>query len=168
MTTLYLDTETTGLHGAEMVECAIIDDDGRTVLDTLVNPGRPIPPDASRIHGITDDMVKLAPPADAVRAFVLELVRHRPLVIYNAAYDVQFFPGIHASAAAIHCAMLDYAPHYGDWNEYHQSWRWARLGAAADRCGHVADGPLHRARADTLACRTVWHWLQARQTEPAS
>ena len=41
MDTVYLDTETTGLypeHGARIVEIAILDDDGRPLLDTLVDP----------------------------------------------------------------------------------------------------------------------------------
>jgi DNA polymerase III epsilon subunit-like protein len=158
--TFYLDTETTGLYGAEMVECAVVDDDGKTILDTLVNPGRPIPTDASRIHGITDKMVELAPPADAVRAFVLALVRGHRLVIYNADYDCQFFPGIREMAKEVRCCMKDASEHFGEWSDYHQSYRWPKLGVAARACGHVDVGDAHRARADALACRTVWHWLQ--------
>lgn len=158
----FLDTETTGLRNAEMVECAIIDDTGRTVLDTLCNPGFPIPPDATRIHGITDAMVAEAPPADAVRAFVLELVRANTVVIYNAAYDVQFFPGIRDSAAAIPCCMLAAAPLFGAWSEHHGSYSWPKLQDAAAKCGFVSEEAAHRARADTLACRAVWHWLRNR------
>jgi len=55
METVYLDTETTGLspgNGARIVEIAILDDDGRPLLDTLVNPDCEIPDEASSIHGI--------------------------------------------------------------------------------------------------------------------
>lgn len=158
--TLYIDTETTGLHGAEIVEVAVINDDRRTLLDTFVHPGRLIPPDATRIHGITDLMVEMAPPAAIVRAFVVELVRGHTVVIYNAAFDCQFFPGIHDSAAEIRCCMMAASPKFGTWSEYHGSWGWPKLGVAAERCGHVADGDAHRARADALACRTVWRWLR--------
>lgn len=45
MRTLFLDTETTGLSGQKdrIVEIAIIGEDGEVVIDTLVNPGIPIP-----------------------------------------------------------------------------------------------------------------------------
>jgi len=62
-----LDTETTGLdpgqgHGLVEVACVMLDDGeiGET-WSTLVNPGRPIPPDAAAVHGITDRMVQEAP-----------------------------------------------------------------------------------------------------------
>lgn len=155
----YLDTETTGLFDAEMVECSVIDDSGKTILDTLVDPGRPIPKAATAIHGITDTMVAGAPPADAVRAFVMAIVKGHQLVIYNAAYDTMFFPGIDKSAAKIRCCMLRAAPHFGAWDEYHESWRWPKLGVAAAGCGYVPEEGLHRALADARACRAVWHWL---------
>lgn len=156
----FLDTETTGLFDAEMCECAIVADDGRTVLDTLVNPGRPIPAQARAIHGITDEMVASAPPADAVRAFVLALLTGHDLVIYNASYDVQFFPMIGRVTRSISCCMIAASPHFGEWNEYRGDYRWPKLAVAAAGVGHVADGAAHRARADALACRSVWNWLR--------
>ena len=58
MQTFFLDTETTGLHPPhdKLVEVAIIDEAGDVVLDTLVNPERPIG-FATQIHGISDAMV---------------------------------------------------------------------------------------------------------------
>lgn len=155
----FLDTETTGLRDAEMVECAIVDDSGRTVLDTLCNPGRPIPADAGAIHGITDDMVAQAPSADAVRAFVMELVRGHTLIIYNASYDVQFFPGIR-DCCEIKCCMKAISPLFGEWSDHHQNYKFVRLSHAASKVGYTSDEPLHRAKADALACRAVWRWLQ--------
>ena len=62
ITVMVVDTETTGFRvgdGHRLVEVACVTvTDGR-VADTwssLVNPGRPIPPDATRIHHITDAM----------------------------------------------------------------------------------------------------------------
>jgi DNA polymerase III subunit epsilon len=158
--TFFLDTETTGLFDAEFCEVAIVDDGGHVVLNTLANPGRPIPADAQRIHGITDAMVELAPPAAAVRDFVLALVTGRHLVIYNASYDTTFFPGIGRVCSSIDCAMLAAAPRFGQWSDYRNDWKWPTLAVAAAGVGHVADGPAHRALADALACRSVWRWLQ--------
>ena len=52
MDTVYLDTETTGLspdRGDRVVDIAMVDDLGNTVIDTLVDPERPIPAEASRL-----------------------------------------------------------------------------------------------------------------------
>src|SRR3982750_387678 len=52
---VYLDTETTGLFGdVRIVDVAIVDDAGEVLVDTLVDPGIPIPVETSRIHGIFD------------------------------------------------------------------------------------------------------------------
>ena len=57
-----LDTETTGLYDdAEIVEISIIDENGGVLLDTLVKPLKPIPAEATAIHGITNEMVATAP-----------------------------------------------------------------------------------------------------------
>jgi DNA polymerase-3 subunit epsilon len=64
-----LDTETTGLDASKerIIELALllVDVDAATglplrinaVYDELEDPGKPIPPDALRVTGITDDMV---------------------------------------------------------------------------------------------------------------
>ncbi len=56
---LILDTETTGLGAQdEIVELAIIDTNGTVKFDNLIQPTIPIPEEASRIHGITDDILQ--------------------------------------------------------------------------------------------------------------
>ena len=85
METLYLDTETTGLsssRGDRIVELAVVDDDGRTVIDTLVNPEREIPWDATRIHGITDEMVAQAPTMEELWPAIEAATTGRHVVIY--------------------------------------------------------------------------------------
>ena len=69
---------------------------GAGELSALVDPGIPIPPVASRVNGITDQMVKGAPPIeDALPAFLRFLGQGTP-VAHNAAFDVGFL------AAEIH------------------------------------------------------------------
>jgi DNA polymerase III epsilon subunit-like protein len=172
--TLYLDTETTGLaprfvdgvnYGAELVEVAVIDDTGAVLFDELVNPGRSIPQNVIAIHGITDDMVADAMPAAEARRAVLDIVRGRQLVIYNAEFDSRFFPGIW-EAAEIRCCMRLFAAYAGQWNDYFGNWRWHKLMAAARQAGHDwGEAGAHRALADTLACRSVWRWLATEDNE---
>jgi DNA polymerase-3 subunit epsilon len=62
----FFDLETTGVNLStdRIIEVAIIKilpDGTRQVKRKLLNPGIPIPPETTAIHGITDDMVKDAP-----------------------------------------------------------------------------------------------------------
>jgi DNA polymerase-3 subunit epsilon len=86
-----IDTETTGCsRTARLVEIAAIHArDGVAVREfrALVHPGVPIPRAATRIHGITDAMVRDAPPARAVLPAFLAFVGSLPLVAHNAPFD---------------------------------------------------------------------------------
>jgi DNA polymerase-3 subunit epsilon len=136
--TIVLDTETTGLdRSAVIVDIGIVDVNGRPLIDTLVNPGCPIPPDATRIHRITDDMVATAPDwrqvCDEVAA---ALARASRVIIYNAGYDTRIIAQTCARSGVdpttmlanrFECAMEAYAAFYGQWDDYHQSFTWQKL-----------------------------------------
>jgi DNA polymerase III epsilon subunit family exonuclease len=95
-----LDTETTGLdpgQGHVLVEVACVALDGGGIGEawsTLVNPDRPIPPDASAVHGITDGMVRDAPGPVAVAAELESRCAGRALVFHNAAFDLPFLSAL--------------------------------------------------------------------------
>lgn len=60
---LVLDTQTTGLgENDEIVEIAVTDLDGKTLLNTLIKPTISISNDAIMVHGITDEMVEKGQP----------------------------------------------------------------------------------------------------------
>jgi len=165
--TLYLDTETTGLRGCyaggkdEIVELAIVDDAGVPVINTLVRPARLQEwPYAERIHGISPAMVAAAPRLEDFVPDLRHLLRGTTVVIYNAAFDVQFLPHEVFQGCDVQCCMLRYA----------NGGRWPKLTAAAADVGHRWTGAAHRALADTLATRSVWRHLdmQARGAAGAS
>lgn len=56
---IYYDTETTGVRAEEdrIIELAAYDPERNKSFVQLINPGRPIPPEASAVHHITDDML---------------------------------------------------------------------------------------------------------------
>ena len=60
---IYYDTETTGVKADKdrIIEIAAYDPLNDTKFEMFVNPGIPIPEEASKIHGITDEMVAGAP-----------------------------------------------------------------------------------------------------------
>ena len=161
---VYLDTETTGLDGlAEIVDIAVVDNAGRVLLDTLVRPGHAIPADATRIHGITDQMVISAPAWPQVYLALASIIRRYPgVVVYNAPFDARMLRqssrphGLPDLEAEWHCAMRRYAEYLGERSPSWGSSRWQRLGVAAEALG-VAPGNAHRALDDTRTCREVVH-----------
>lgn len=99
-----LDTETTDL-GGDICEIAIIDTNGNTLLDTLVNPGSRgcwIHPEAHRVHGIDNSMLTGAP---SIRTMLTDLLSitagYRHVLTYNADFDSA------VTFRAAHAAGLD-------------------------------------------------------------
>ena len=158
---LYLDTETTGLGPTdEVVEIAVIEHDGTPLIDTRLRPSKPIPPEATRVHGIGPLDVQDAPTWPEVQQAVCAALHGRALVIYNAAYDLRMLVQTahrHASprppAENAFCAMLLYAEWHGDCNDYRGNYRWQRLGDAAEQMGLALPENLHAASADAALTR---------------
>ena len=88
---ILVDVETTGLDPAvdRIVEIAAIRSDG-SKLHHLVNPGRPIPRDASRIHGIKDEDVSDKPYFSDIAAEFVAFIGSDRLVAHNAEFDISF------------------------------------------------------------------------------
>ena len=92
-----IDFETTGLSpglGARPTEVAIVLVENGMMVDrfqSLMNPGVPIPYDIQALTGITDKMVKAAPPVESVMREAAEFVGQHPLVAHNAAFDRKFW-----------------------------------------------------------------------------
>jgi DNA polymerase-3 subunit alpha (Gram-positive type) len=91
----FIDVETTGLSpdSARVCEVALIGFKGIARINqfsSLINPGGPIPPTASRINGITDDMVRQSPAFGAVAPKLLDLLEGSVIVAHNALFDINF------------------------------------------------------------------------------
>lgn len=91
-----LDLETTGLkfqEGHRICELGLVRYSAQHrigQLSMLVNPERPIPSDAIRVHGITDSSVKSAPLFKDIADLLLEFIGDLPLVVYNVDFDLGF------------------------------------------------------------------------------
>ncbi|WP_440495482.1 3'-5' exonuclease [Serratia sarumanii] len=156
---LVLDTETTGLDDkAEIIEIAVIDATGKVLLNTLVKPSKPIPAEATAIHGITDEMVKDAPTWPEVSPQLCSLISGKTIAIYNAEYDIRLLeqtdriwkvtPKISVMPQIV-CAMHEYAEFYGQKSE-RGGYKWQKLTAAADQQGVTIEDAPHRALSDCL------------------
>ncbi|MCL3882958.1 3'-5' exonuclease [Marivita sp. GX14005] len=91
------DTETTGLlpHKDEIVQLGAVRVlNGRIVpgerIDQLVDPGRPIPPGATRVHRISDAMVRGKPRIAEVARRFHDFSREAVIVAHNAPFDMAF------------------------------------------------------------------------------
>jgi len=89
------DLETTGTKPREdrIVEIGAVLFDGDRAIKgygTLVDPGISIPPDASAVNGISDEMVRGKPPIAGVLGEFAEFCGDLPLVAHNAPFDYKF------------------------------------------------------------------------------
>jgi DNA polymerase-3 subunit epsilon len=85
----FIDLETTGVNlGTDrIIEIAIVKilvDGTRSLKRKLINPGIPIPAASSEVHGITDDMVKDAPPFKQVAQELKQMLDGCDLAGYNS------------------------------------------------------------------------------------
>ncbi len=87
---VFIDTETTGLEPNDRIcSIALITDDGHD--HEMINPGKKIPPSASAIHHITNEMVKEAPVFGASHSAerLRELnIQENVLVSHNAPFEL--------------------------------------------------------------------------------
>jgi DNA polymerase III epsilon subunit-like protein len=145
-----LDTETVSLHGA-VCEIAVIDAcTGKTLLDTLVNPGVPIEQGAFEVHGITDSMVTApdVPDWKTVYKRLLRVTKDRIVLAYNADYD----RGVITSDCERHGVRRSRLADIGHWadvmvprSDHAHSRRWLRNGG-----GHRALGDVEQTRQHLL------------------
>ncbi|MFB7836116.1 3'-5' exonuclease [Streptomyces sp. NPDC056056] len=90
---------TTGLnHDDEVAEITVLDiHSNARLVNTLVRPTRVMPAQATRAHGISDDMLASAPDWNTVHPLVTAATRGRHTVAYNAPFARR---AIHASYEA--------------------------------------------------------------------
>ena len=97
LTFVVFDSETTGLDPEtdEVVQLgAVRVVNGKIVpaevFDTLVHPGRPIPPSSTKVHGVSDDMVANAPQFSKTCAMFHAFARDAVIIAHNAPFDMTF------------------------------------------------------------------------------
>jgi len=167
VTFVVVDLETTGGTPAEcgITEIGAVKVRGGQVLgelQTLVDPGGPVPPFIQVLTGITSTMLVGAPPIEEVLPAFLEFARGSVLVAHNAPFDVGFlraaaartghpWPGhrvVDTVRLARRVVTRDEAPNH-------------KLSTLAALFG-AAVTPTHRALDDARATVDVLHALLAR------
>ncbi|HSV77809.1 MAG TPA: 3'-5' exonuclease [Ramlibacter sp.] len=162
--TAIIDFETTGLSpsmGDRATEIAIVLLEGTKVVgrfQSLMNAGVRISPFIEAYTGISNEMIRAAPPAGEVMAEAARFVQDAPLVAHNASFDQRFWAaelGRLGEGAktdpSFACTMLLSRRLYPQVGSY-------RLGSLAAFHALPSAGRAHRAMADAevaaaLLCR---------------
>lgn len=161
-TVVVIDFETTGLspaQGARATEVAAVRVVGNEIVDTfqsLMNSASRIPPEIEQLTGITNAMVRSAPPATQVMKQLMRFIGNAPLIAHNARFDSAFLAAEckHARqpvATDFACTMklakrvYPLAPNY-------------KLQSLLEYADIDFSGQFHRALADSVA--TAYLWLQ--------
>ncbi len=162
-----IDTETTGRDAQQdrVIEVGCVFFEKGRVVDRkgwLINPGRPIPEDASSVHGIFDADVADKPSFEEVRAEILASLAGCLPLAYNAEFDRNFLReevartgGISKSEAppAIRDSVTWIDPL--DWaRELHKEHKSRALGDVCERLGISLEN-AHRATDDAEAAGHV-------------
>ena len=97
LTFVVFDSETTGLDplsddvvqlgAVRVVNGKIVQGE---VFNTLVNPGRPIPPGSTAVHHVSDEMVADAPGFDTVCRDFHRFCENAVIIAHNAPFDMAF------------------------------------------------------------------------------
>ena len=121
---------------------------------TLVNPGLPIPPAATHVHGISDEMVANAPPLSRVLPSFFRFLEGAVLVAHNAAFDLGFL--------SLHSLRLGLAPPTAPVLDSCMFARRVftdqpshRLQSLVEAFG-LSESTFHRALADAKSCMEVF------------
>jgi DNA polymerase-3 subunit epsilon len=161
---VYLDTETTGLdRDDEIVELSIVDFDGKLLFTSLVKPSRPIPPEAQRIHHISNNDVSSAPAWPILWPSIRGFLYGRTIAAYNTSFDLRMMQQSHAryrltwreSLKSIDVLTI-YSNYRSVWDPARRSMKFFKL----EDAGAYFNIPLmnaHRSEADALLVRAVLH-----------
>ena len=163
-TVAVLDFETTGLSpnwGDRATEIAItLVRDGKVIdrYQSLMNAGRRIPAEVTRLTGITNDMIATAPAASKVMREAAKFVGKTPVVAHNASFDKKFWvteleylsiKSTHAFA----CTMMLSRRIYPDSPNH-------RLSTLVQLLGLPKSGRAHRAMVDAEMASHLWFRIQ--------
>jgi DNA polymerase-3 subunit epsilon len=160
-----LDVETTGLdEHAEIVQVGILTTRGKVLLDALLRPARPIPQNATLIHGISDTDVALATTFNGLHSLLRDLLAERTIIAYNAAFEYvmlkqtckRYWFTTQWETFNWQCAMTKYAEFNGEWNVKHNKFQWISL---VDACLQLGI-PVENAHSAVGDCRLTLEVLK--------
>jgi DNA polymerase-3 subunit epsilon len=149
-----VDFETTGMgpaQGARATEIAVVLVQGGRIVgryQNLMKTGVWVPPFITQLTGITNAMLRAAPPAEQVMREVADFTRGLPLVTHNAAFDRGFWCAEMAHAGLPPDPAHDFACTVLLSRRLYPEAPSHKLGALTEWLGLRRDGRAHRAMSD--------------------
>lgn len=158
------DLETTGtVPGVDQIveigAVRFVNGQPEAVFSTLIDPKRPIPPGASAVNGIFDNMVTGKPTIETILEPFAEFCGIDPVVAHNAPFDAQFLTadikrfetisprGVILDTLPIARKVFPGLPNY-------------KLGTLVQHL-KIPSSDFHRAEEDATYCgKLFWHILQ--------
>ena len=122
----------------------MISNTGRIILASLVNPERPIPLEAQKVHKIEDREVRSALPWSVIGDIAAYQMAGKHVVCFNAGFDVHLMVhlfgvyGIPVPEFEVSCAMEYYAQFVGEWSKAKKDYKWQKLPKLAYGSAHDA------------------------------
>jgi len=172
-----IDTETTSKlesRHCQVVEIAVVNQDGQVVYHSLCKPDIAMPAKASEVNGLTDAVLADAPPFTQIWPSLVQLLTSTEIPIYtwNADFDRQalmltaklfglLVPIAISDKTRLRCAMKLHARWYGEWSNGKNDYRYQPLAWACTELG-IEEGGYHRAIGDALKALRVMQAIGAR------
>ncbi|MGZ3651605.1 MAG: exonuclease domain-containing protein [Bdellovibrionota bacterium] len=154
------DTETTGLrpHSEFLVEVAAVrfnlETGAKEYFQSLINPGVPIPWQATNVHGITDAMVAGAPTLEKVLPAFFQFIEGAIPVAHNAPFDLGFLSlhslriGVEPPATPVLDSCMFSRRVFTEQPSH-------KLQSLVEAFG-ISEGTFHRALADAKSCMELF------------
>lgn len=171
---LCFDLETTGFDSVndEILQIAIIDGAGKVLFNEYIRPTHTTEwPEAEAVNCISPDRVSGCPTIDEYLPVLNEIFSRAKLIVgYNALnFDIFFLTAsgvMIPEDARFYDVMLEFAPIYGEWNDFLHDYRWQKLKVCADYYGYQRNGLFHDGLEDTRATlHSFWAMVADGQRE---
>lgn len=164
------DVETTGLdfETDEIIQFSAIDQFGGTLLNCYIKPEHTESwPEAAAVNGITPEMVADCPSFNFYRSQIQWIFDNADeLISYNGAFDAAMLEnhGIRFNDDLPHYdVMQEFAPIFGEYNEYYGSYKWQKLTTCAAYYGFQFRA--HDSLEDVKATLYCYQQMQSQQQE---
>ena len=157
MKTIFIDVETTDLIDPAICELAILDADGVTLFNQIIDPEVPCCPEATATHGLTEADFAKAKPFKSYASQIVRLIQNKLLVAYNAEFEEKAlnralkrcgYVGKLRVPYATRCAMKQFAGYLQVFDEYRGEYAWPKL-------PNISQSQSHRALTDVQNLYTL-------------